>query len=152
MAALADGTPARLFYGVGNVGFWLVIDCTKGGHSGSKTSAPVLVAKTPDGKVLAIWATYACHCVTLSDNKISGDWAGLRTNAHSTRSSRYYRDGLGLDAAPWCLSLLGVTGDKGRNRAEAQGTRDCSERLKRLLGQYGLVPPLRARFVPHFSG
>ena len=24
----------------------------------------------------ALLATYACHCVVLSDNRISGDWAG----------------------------------------------------------------------------
>src|SRR2546430_17674842 len=28
-------------------------------------------------KVRAIYVNYACHCVTLSFNKISGDWAGF---------------------------------------------------------------------------
>ena len=38
----------------------------------------LLVAKTPDGKPLALWANYACHCTTLGGdfNRICGDWTG----------------------------------------------------------------------------
>lgn len=37
---------------------------------------PVLVAKTEEGKVAGVWTSYACHCTTLTHNRISGDWAG----------------------------------------------------------------------------
>jgi hypothetical protein len=37
---------------------------------------PVMVARNPEGEVIAVWTSYACHCTTLSHNRISGDWAG----------------------------------------------------------------------------
>jgi len=41
-------------------------------------SMPVLVATGRDGKTIAIWTNYACHCTTLgAGNRISGDWAGF---------------------------------------------------------------------------
>ena len=45
---------------------------------------PVLAVRDPDGKLRAVWASYACHCVTLSNNKISGDWAGFAKEAIET--------------------------------------------------------------------
>jgi hypothetical protein len=40
---------------------------------------PVLFIKAPDGKLRAIFASYACHCTTLvgESNQICGDWAGF---------------------------------------------------------------------------
>ena len=74
LAALKDPQRATLWWGVGTVGF-----------AGNRRTAggpidhdlPVLVirdAKTE--KVRAVYTSYACHCVTLSHNKIGGDWAG----------------------------------------------------------------------------
>lgn len=39
---------------------------------------PVLRVRSADGKrLLATHASYACHCTTLGENEIHGDWAGL---------------------------------------------------------------------------
>ena len=64
--------------GVGPVAF-AVNRRTKGGPL--YHDLPVLVARDPKGKVRAVYTSYACHCVTLSDNKISGDWAGYAQQA-----------------------------------------------------------------------
>ena len=41
-------------------------------------SLPLLVAKDAEGKIIAIWTNYACHCTTLADrNYVGGDWAGF---------------------------------------------------------------------------
>ena len=41
-------------------------------------SVPVMVARDRDGKPVAIWTNYACHCTTVGGrNSISGDWAGF---------------------------------------------------------------------------
>lgn len=39
----------------------------------------LMVARTPDGKLLGAGFLYACHCTTLGPdfNQVSGDWAGL---------------------------------------------------------------------------
>ncbi len=127
LAALADHAPARLFYGIGNVGF-AANRRSKGGPVDH--DLPVLVAKTPDGKVLAIWTTYACHCVTLSDNKISGDWAGYAQaliQREHPGATALVSIGCGADANP----SSGVTGDKG-DRAEAHGL-EIAQEVNRLL-------------------
>jgi Neutral/alkaline non-lysosomal ceramidase, N-terminal len=39
---------------------------------------PALFVRTPQGRLRAIFASYACHCTTLTGefNKVCGDWAG----------------------------------------------------------------------------
>ena len=61
-------------WGVGSVGF-AINRRTKGGPVDH--DLPVLVVRDLEGKVRAVYVSYACHCVTLSNNKISGDWAGF---------------------------------------------------------------------------
>jgi hypothetical protein len=78
LAALADRQPAQLTWGIGTVGF-AANRRTKGGPVDH--DLPVLVARDQKGKVKAIYVSYACHCVTLSNNKISGDWAGFAQEA-----------------------------------------------------------------------
>ncbi|MFN9591883.1 MAG: neutral/alkaline non-lysosomal ceramidase N-terminal domain-containing protein [Pirellulaceae bacterium] len=80
---------------------------------------PVLVVRRPDGQVRAIFTSYACHCVTLSDNQISGDWAGYAQES----IERAYPGilamvaiGCGADANP----SSGVTGDRF-DEAQKQG-------------------------------
>ncbi|MFO1499265.1 MAG: neutral/alkaline non-lysosomal ceramidase N-terminal domain-containing protein [Verrucomicrobiota bacterium] len=74
LAALRDLRPARLWWGVGSVGF-AVNRRTKGGPVDH--DLPLLIVRDLQNRVRALYFSYACHCVTLSDNKISGDWAGF---------------------------------------------------------------------------
>ena len=58
-----------------------------------------------------IYFSYACHCVTLSNNKISGDWAGFAQDAvqkHFPGAIALASVGCGADSNP----KSGVTGDK----------------------------------------
>ncbi|HEX4414859.1 MAG TPA: neutral/alkaline non-lysosomal ceramidase N-terminal domain-containing protein, partial [Lacipirellulaceae bacterium] len=71
--ALSDMKPARLAYGIGNVGF-SINRRTKGGPVDH--DLPFMSVVDLDGKVRGIWVNYACHCVVLSDFQVSGDWAG----------------------------------------------------------------------------
>ena len=41
---------------------------------------PVLRVSGPDGKLRAIFTSYACHCTTLAINKTHPDWAGCAQN------------------------------------------------------------------------
>ena len=68
----------------------------------------------------AIYVTYACHCVTLSDNKISGDWAGYAPRAIEIKhpgAMALVSIGCGSDSNP----SSGVTGDKTDVAAAARG-------------------------------
>ncbi len=75
LAALKDRQPARLAFAQG-----------KGGFAKNRRSAvgpvdhdvPLLRVTSPEGKIRAVLANYACHCTTLGGdfNKICGDWAG----------------------------------------------------------------------------
>jgi hypothetical protein len=102
---------------------------------------PVLVVRAPDGKVRAVWFSYACHCVTLSNNQVSGDWAGFAQAAIQEDNPgclALASVGCGADANP----ESGVTGDKVES-ATAQG-RQLADEVKRLLGsklQPLTIPP-----------
>ncbi|MBI3462128.1 MAG: neutral/alkaline non-lysosomal ceramidase N-terminal domain-containing protein, partial [Planctomycetes bacterium] len=73
LAALADRKPATMAWGIGKVDFAI----NRRDASGPVDhDLPVLVVRDPTGHVRAIYLGYATHCVTLRDNKISGDWAG----------------------------------------------------------------------------
>ncbi|HEY5913235.1 MAG TPA: neutral/alkaline non-lysosomal ceramidase N-terminal domain-containing protein [Verrucomicrobiae bacterium] len=73
--ALAARRPARLTHGLGHAGF-AANRRTQGGPADQ--DVPVLVIANPDGKVRAVFASYACHCTTLTGefNQVCGDWAG----------------------------------------------------------------------------
>jgi len=73
LAAVADLKPGRLEWGVGRVDF-AKNRRTAGGPVDH--DLPILVVRSDDGGVRAVYTSYACHCVTLSHNRISGDWAG----------------------------------------------------------------------------
>jgi putative membrane-bound dehydrogenase-like protein len=80
---------------------------------------PVLVVRRPDGQIRAIFTSYACHCVTLSDNQISGDWAGYAQEAIERAFpgiQAMVAIGCGADANP----NSGVTGDRF-DEAQKQG-------------------------------
>ena len=90
---------------------------------------PVLLVKNHEGTITAVYTSYACHCVTLSDNRVSGDWAGF-AQEHLERlfpnAVALVSVGCGADSNP----ASGVTGDKGEV-ASAQGL-EIAEAARRL--------------------
>lgn len=109
LAALGDMQPSRLAFGIGKVSF-AINRRTRGGPVDH--DLPMMAVLTPNRKVRGIWVNYACHCVVLSDFKVSGDWAGFAAE----EIERLYPDsvalvsvGCGADSNP----QSGVTGDKG---------------------------------------
>jgi len=120
LAAIANRAPGRLEWGLGSVGFAVNRRATSGGRVvgiGVNPKGPVdhdmplLVVKSPAGKVRAVYAGYACHCVTLSNNKIGGDWAGFAQLAIEKQwpgAVSLISVGCGADINPGS----GVTGDK----------------------------------------
>jgi putative membrane-bound dehydrogenase-like protein len=134
LAALKDRRPARLAWAFGKVTF-ARNRRTRGGPVDH--DLPVLVVQDLKGKVRAVYVSYACHCVTLSNNKVSGDWAGYAQEA----IERLYPGavalvsvGCGGDSNP----SSGVTGDKV-DVARKQGEQIAAE-VKRLLR--GKLTPL----------
>jgi putative membrane-bound dehydrogenase-like protein len=139
--ALKDLQPGKLEWGIGTVGF-AKNRRAKGGPIDH--DLPLLVARTADGKIRAIYVSYACHCVTLSNNKISGDWAGY-AQAHLQKDHpgavALVGVGCGADQNP----KSGVTGDNTKV-CSAQG-KQIADEVKRLLaaGLNGLNAPLTTR-------
>lgn len=131
LAALADRKPARLEWVIGNVKF-AMNRRTLGGPVDH--DLPMLVVRSADDDTIrAIYVTYACHCVTLSNNKISGDWAGY-AQAAIERQNRgtiaLVSIGCGSDSNP----TSGVTGDNIAAAAE-QGNEIASEVARLLKGK-----------------
>ena len=135
LEAVKDIQPARLSWGIGKAGF-AMNRRTKGGPVDH--DLPVLAVRALDGQVRAVYFSYACHCVTLSNNKISGDWAGF---AQSDLQRRFPKAialasvGCGADSNP----SSGVTGDKVEICA-SQG-REIAAEVERLLS--GSLQPLK---------
>ncbi len=93
---------------------------------------PVLAVRDLSGTLLALYTSYACHCVTLSDNKISGDWAGYAQAAIERAFPGVLgltSVGCGADSNP----SSGVTGDR-LDIAAAQGQQIADE-IVRLLAK-----------------
>lgn len=72
-AALKDRRDATLHWGIGTVTFAKNRRDKAGPFD---HDLPMLVVREPDGRERAIYVSYACHCVTLSEPMIGGDWAG----------------------------------------------------------------------------
>ncbi|MFV1965731.1 MAG: neutral/alkaline non-lysosomal ceramidase N-terminal domain-containing protein [Pirellulaceae bacterium] len=127
-AAIRSREPSKLSWGVGNVGF-AMNRRTKGGPVDH--DLPMLVVRNAvDDRVRAIYVSYACHCVTLSFNQISGDWAGYAAEMierTTPRATALVSIGCGSDSNP----SSGVTGDKVE-MAELQGAEIATE-VARLL-------------------
>ncbi len=125
--AIEHRTPATLEWNVGKVTF-ARNRRTPGGPVDH--DLPMLVVRGPDHKPRAIYTTYACHCVTLAFNKISGDWAGYAQE----HIEKQFPDciamvsiGCGSDANP----ESGVTGDN-LVAASDQG-REIANEVQRLM-------------------
>lgn len=143
VSAFKDIRTARLSWGSGSVDF-AVNRRTKGGPVDH--DLPVLAVHDSEGKLRAVYFSYACHCVTLSDNKISGDWAGF---AQSQVQELFpgvialASVGCGADSNP----RSGVTGDKAEICAK-QGDIVAQE-VKRLLSSS--LKPITSRPQVHYS-
>ena len=127
--------PARLSWGIGRTGF-AINRRTKGGPVDH--DLPVLVVKNLQGQTQAIYTNYACHCVTLSDNKIGGDWAGYAQDLierENPGAISLVSIGCGADQNP----SPAVTGGQVEF-AIAQGQQVAAE-VKRLLG--GFLAPVQ---------
>lgn len=142
LAALADRKPARLSWGMGH--FALAKNRrTEGGPVDH--DLPLLAMSDLDGKLRAVWISYACHCVTLSNNRISGDWAGYAQKAiekNHPGTVALVSIGCGADSNP----QSGVTGDKVAIAA-GQGDELAAEVGRVLAGKLTpLTEPLTCRF------
>lgn len=85
-AALSQLEPALLDWGCGRA--WFAYNrrlATPNGIQNAQNfngptdrALPVLRVRSADGKrLIATHASYACHCTTLGDNAIHGDWVGM---------------------------------------------------------------------------
>ncbi|MBI1900817.1 MAG: neutral/alkaline non-lysosomal ceramidase N-terminal domain-containing protein, partial [Planctomycetia bacterium] len=129
-AALNDRRSAKLSWGVGTVKF---AKNRRPGNGPVDHDLPLLAVRDTDGNLSAVLVSYACHCVTLSNNKVSGDWAGYAQEAIEREfpgAIAMTAVGCGADQNP----NSGVTGDKTQVAAE-QGAEIAAE-VKRLLSGY----------------
>src|SRR5262245_3967377 len=134
-AARADRKPAKLSWGVGSVGF-AINRRTKGGPVDH--DLPVLAIRDSDGKLRAVVVGYACHCVTLANTKIGGDWAGCARDAIQDKhpgTIALITIGCGADQNPDTRGK-----DDNLEPAEVQGRAIAGE-VDRLLGQF--IAPVR---------
>jgi neutral ceramidase len=79
LAALAARQPAQLAWGVGKVGF--AANRRSFPLKPIDHDLPVLRVTGADGKVRAVFTSYACHCTTIGIDQIHGDWAGCAQEA-----------------------------------------------------------------------
>ena len=79
LAALASRKPSRLSWGIGSVGF----AANRRGYRLKPVdhALPLLRVIGEDGKVSALFTSYACHCTTMDIDSIHGDWAGCAQEA-----------------------------------------------------------------------
>jgi hypothetical protein len=144
LEALADRKPARLAWGQGEVRFAK----NRRPQGGPVDHAlPMLVVRSAeDDKVRAIYVTYACHCVTLSLNKISGDWAGYAAAAierNHPGAVAMVSIGCGSDANP----ASGVVGDN-IGAASEQGA-EIADVVERLLK--GTLRPISGKIAATYE-
>ena len=127
VAALAARKPARLSWGIGKVTFAM----NRRTHGGPVDhDLPLLAVHDPDGRLRAVFTNYACHCVTLSDDMISGDWAGYAMDHIQRRNpgcEALISIGCGADSNP----RGGVLGSRA-DAADSLG-QELAEEVQRLL-------------------
>jgi len=141
VAAIADLRPARLWWGVGHAGEFVVnrrpIDeqgkCRGMGANPQgpvDADVPLLRIDQPDGRLRALVFGCACHCVTLDgrNRQISGDYAGFaqrHIEQHHPGVQAMFVPGCGADAnthprgGPQQVELVGRHGDSWAERYAA---------------------------------
>ncbi|HET6408291.1 MAG TPA: neutral/alkaline non-lysosomal ceramidase N-terminal domain-containing protein, partial [Chthoniobacteraceae bacterium] len=133
LAAVTNAKPGRLEWGIGNLAF-AKNRRTPGGPVDH--DLPLLVVRGLDGKIRAVWFSYACHCVTMANNKVGGDWAGFamtELERDHPGAVALASIGCGADANP----SERAEGDKSVP-AEQQG-RQLADEIRRML-----TTPLKA--------
>ncbi|MFO0942591.1 MAG: neutral/alkaline non-lysosomal ceramidase N-terminal domain-containing protein [Pirellulales bacterium] len=88
---------------------------------------PLLAVRDTSGKLLATYVSYACHCVTLAEPMISGDWAGY---AQENIEAKF----------PGSLSLvsIGCAGDQNPNSKTASDRIDlANEQGQQIASEVG---------------
>lgn len=127
-AAVNDRRATRLEWAVGTVRF-AKNRRTPGGPVDHDLPA-LFMRDAKTEQVRAVYVAYACHCVTLSFNQISGDWAGYAVESIERAipgALALVSIGAGSDSNP----IPGVQGDKVEV-AESQG-REIGAEVQRLL-------------------
>lgn len=129
--SLKNRREARLAWGQGRVRFGgnrRVLNGNKWAGFGFQPDAPVdhsvpvMIACDREGKPVAIWANYACHCTTVgSRNHIGGDWAGFCNEQIEKRFSgavALTTVGCGADIGPQPSGNLDLARQHGTTLAE----------------------------------
>lgn len=134
LEALEDRRPGQMSLAFGKVGF-AINRRTRGGPVDH--DLPLLRVSDADGKLRALYVSYACHCVVLSDYKVSGDWAGCaaeQIERNHPGAVAMVAIGCGADSNP----ASGVTGDRGEV-AEQYGMEVAAEVDRLLTGSFRAV-------------
>jgi len=117
LAALKKREPGKLSMAIGSVDF-AANRRTPGGPVDHRL--PALFVNNDRGELRAIVANYACHCTTLDNNLISGDWAGY-AQIHIERAHpeaiAMITIGCGADSNPEPRRTLELAQQHGRNLA-----------------------------------
>lgn len=142
LRALGDLRPAFVGWGEGRAGFAL----NRRNPAGPVDHAvPVLAARSPEGKVRAILANYACHCTTLNHNRIHGDWAGHAQKfieEDHPGSIALISIGAGADANPEPRRELALARRHGREIAD-----EVARLLKTSMTPITAVPQGRIKSI-----
>jgi hypothetical protein len=102
-------------------------------------SLPVLFVSSPDGKLRAVLANYACHATTLSFNRVHGDWPGTAMEAIEREHSgvtALIAIGCGADQNPHPRSTVELAIDHGASIA-AEVSRLIKLDKTPILGKLG---------------
>jgi len=121
VSAFRNQQPAKLSRGTGSVSF---AENRRTPRGPVDHRLPVLAVHSTEGTLRAVLVSYACHCVTLSDNFVSGDWAGYAAE----HLQRMYPD---------CQPLIAIgCGADANPRGGVQGNRtDAADSLGLELAQ-----------------
>ncbi|APW60011.1 neutral/alkaline non-lysosomal ceramidase N-terminal domain-containing protein [Paludisphaera borealis] len=125
-AAVRDRKPAELSWGQGKVMFGGNRRVMKDGKwvgfgfvekAPVDHSLPAMFARR-DGKVVAVWTNYACHCTSAgSENRVGGDWAGFAAKEIETAfpgANAVITIGCGADVGPQPSGNLDFSRRHGR--------------------------------------
>ena len=119
LMALAERQPCRLDWAEGHVGF----AANRRPQVGPVDHVmPLLRFTGPDGRLRAVWLSYACHCTTLGGdtNYICGDWAGYAQEIIEREypgAMAFVSIGCAADANPYPRSTLDYARQHGKDIA-----------------------------------